>query len=376
MKKKLDLDYVKSYFFKKGYKVLDNRYINNSTPLTIEKDGLIAKISYANFSYGKNPKFFNIDNEFLFHNIEKLLENKKENTSLIKIKKIVKSNRKRILCYLKCECGDEFTKMLDDVRSNKYCLCKKCTSRKRGFNHRKSKKETEYMFLQHGYIILDNKKDFTRNEYVEVENKDGYRGFISYNRLLSNRKIAIFDIRTNEKNYIYNANVWSRLNGIGTEVLDFDNSKKYTTRGIRCKCNCGNEFVTSIISFQSGKNRCDVCSKSTSRYEKIVEEFLKNNNIKYIQEYRINSCKDILPLPFDFYINGKLIEVDGQGHYDLCYFNNISKENAQKTFDITKKHDEIKNEYCKKFNVPLLRIPYWEIENGNYKEKIIQFIKD
>ena len=373
---KLDFNFVKSCFLKKGYTVLSKEYIKNNIPLIVEKDGYKAKISYSNFSMGKSPSFFKIDNEFLLDNIIELIKKKNNKLTLIKIEKITKNNRNRILCYLKCECGTEFKKTLDDVKSNKYCLCKKCYLKKRGFNHRKSKKEVLEKFKNVGYIILNKNEDFTRNDYIEVENEEGYRGFISYNRLLQNRKISIFDIRINEKNYIYNANVWSKLNGIGTEVLCFDDSKHFNTRSIRCRCQCGNEFVTSIISFQSGKNKCDACAKSNSKYERIVSTFLDEQNIKYIAEYRINSCRDTLPLPFDFYIDGKLIEIDGQGHYHPCHFNNINYENSKKTFDITKKHDEIKNNYCAKYNIPLLRIPYWDVENKSYKDKIIQFIKE
>lgn len=52
------------------------------------------------------------------------------------------------------------------------------------------------------------------------------------------------------------------------------------------------------------------------------------------------------------------IEYDGEQHYKLNeYFG------GQKYFDILKRHDEIKNEYCKENNIKLLRIPYWEFNN-------------
>lgn len=374
--KKLDFNFIKSCFLKKGYNVISEIYINNTTPLVIEKDGFFTKISYANFYSNKRPQFFNIDNEFLFDNVKTLLSRKNNKIVLLNIKLISKNKKRRALCEMQCECGAIFTKLLDDIKSRDRCLCPKCSIKKRGLLHRKSKQEAVDLFNKNGYHILDINKDFLRNEYVEVEDQSGYRGFISYNRLLSHRDIAIFDIRTNKKNYIYNANLWLYNNGCHTQVLDFCDDKPYTRQGIICMCECGNTFQTSIASLQNGKIRCDICSKANSRYENIVAKFLAENNIEYIAEYRINNCKDILPLPFDFYICGKLIEIDGQGHYKPCHFNNISLEQANKTFEITKKHDEIKNKYCQEYKVPLLRIPYWEIENGEYKNKIIQFIKE
>ena len=85
-----------------------------------------------------------------------------------------------------------------------------------------------------------------------------------------------------------------------------------------------------------------------------------------------------MTLPFDFYIvnGGKLIEVDGQGHYKPCHFNQISHEDAQRSYEITIKHDAIKTKYCEQYNIPLLRIPYWEMDDGTYKEKIMQFVRE
>lgn len=320
---------------------------------------------------------YNLDNPDIQKNIMDALLNKDKDVKILQYNRIKHGQRNRILLTLQCSCGNVFQRLWDDARSKKYgTKCPSCCYANRGKNHRKDKNEVIALFESKGYKILDKHADFTRNTYIEVENKDGYRGFISYNRLLRNRNIAIFEVRTNKKNYIYNINLWSKLNGIGTEVIDFSDDKPYTTQGIKCRCSCGTEFITSIISFQSGKQRCDRCARSMSRYELIVEKFLKEHNIQYISQYRINSCKDILPLSFDFYIDGKLIEVDGHGHYQPCHFNQISYEDAYKSFIITKKHDKIKNEYCKKFNICLLRIPYWEIDNGEYKNKIIQFIEE
>lgn len=48
--------------------------------------------------------------------------------------------------------------------------------------------------------------------------------------------------------------------------------------------------------------------------------------------------------------------------------NNNYENNMQK---LQKERDTIKTNYCKKNNISLLRIPYWEIENNSFKNKII-----
>ena len=74
---------------------------------------------------------------------------------------------------------------------------------------------------------------------------------------------------------------------------------------------------------------------------------------------RFKDCKDIKTLPFDFYLPyyNICIEFDGWQHY------NMTKHDTSEKFEIRKKHDIIKDEYCKNNNMYLIRIPYWEYKN-------------
>ena len=86
-------------------------------------------------------------------------------------------------------------------------------------------------------------------------------------------------------------------------------------------------------------------------------------NISYIPQYTFNDCIYRLPLRFDFAIfnNSKLlylIEYDGKQHCEpVDYFG------GQDGFELTKKRDSIKNEYCKHNNIDLIRIPFFEFKN-------------
>lgn len=57
------------------------------------------------------------------------------------------------------------------------------------------------------------------------------------------------------------------------------------------------------------------------------------------------------------------IEYDGAQHFKPSTFGKTSKERAEKTFKMTKYHDEIKNNFCKENGYKLLRIPYNEYHN-------------
>ena len=150
--------------------------------------------------------------------------------------------------------------------------------------------------------------------------------------------------------------------------MEEDNS--YSKPTILFKCNCGEYFTTTVNSFKSGKQKCDKCSNILSRYEFLVVNLLNKYKIKYIRQKRFKDCKNVLPLPFDFYIKDLniLLEIDGQGHFFPCNFNNCSNESAKKSLELTQYNDKIKTQYCENKNIKLIRIPYWEFENDNYKE--------
>lgn len=99
----------------------------------------------------------------------------------------------------------------------------------------------------------------------------------------------------------------------------------------------------------------------SSKGEKQCKKYFDEHQIYYIPQYEFNDLKGVggKNLRFDFAVinNGNLllVEYDGIFHYEQQYENDGS--------DIVKIHDNLKNEYCKNNNIPLLRIPYWEFEN-------------
>ena len=101
----------------------------------------------------------------------------------------------------------------------------------------------------------------------------------------------------------------------------------------------------------------------TGEKEEAIRLFLEKNNIEYKHQYFFKDCRDKLALRFDFYIPSYnlLIEYDGIGHFEPTNFNGIDDKRANEGFKKQQFHDQIKNEYCKSNNIPLLRISYKEI---------------
>lgn len=133
----------------------------------------------------------------------------------------------------------------------------------------------------------------------------------------------------------------------------------------KCKCDCGKEvFVSSADLCHNNTKSCG-CSKYKSFGEEKIRDILNNNKIFFIQEY---SFEDLLfedtgyKARFDFYVdNSYLIEFDGRQHFIQ---GNGAYDNEKK-FKRTQEHDKIKNDYCKKHNIPLIRVPFTEIDKLN-----------
>lgn len=107
---------------------------------------------------------------------------------------------------------------------------------------------------------------------------------------------------------------------------------------------------------------------NSSKGEKNVMKFLENNNIKYIREYKFKDCKNINYLRFDFYLPdyNLLIEYDGRQHFE-----SVDLFGGREGFERRKLNDEIKNKYCIKNGIHLLRISHSE----NVDFKLNHFLK-
>ena len=128
-----------------------------------------------------------------------------------------------------------------------------------------------------------------------------------------------------------------------------------------CKCECGNFKKISSRNLIHDKIKSCGCLRSLG--EGKIEKILKENNISFMRQKTFSNCINLntgYPLYFDFYINDFfLLEFDGIQHFK--YTNN--DWNTKENFEKTKLRDKIKDEYCLINNIPLKRIPYWEIDN-------------
>jgi hypothetical protein len=144
----------------------------------------------------------------------------------------------------------------------------------------------------------------------------------------------------------------------------YDYSKvKYVTSQIKVKiiCNKHGMFEQLPNSHLRGTG-CPKCSWNSSKGEKRIEKYLIKNNIKYKTQFKSKHCVYKQQLPFDFIIKNKqkyLIEFQGHYHYspNIMIKNTIKRKSE---FEKQIKKDLIKKQYCQKYNITLIEIPYWE----------------
>ena len=122
---------------------------------------------------------------------------------------------------------------------------------------------------------------------------------------------------------------------------------------------CGNVWLANPNDLIFKSSGCPKCI--TSKGESEITRWLSSAGVPFRTQYRIDACRNIRPLPFDFAIfdDGKLvllIEYDGIQHFKEGHFTSGTLERTRHT-------DRIKDDYCYTSGVPLLRIPYYEFKN-------------
>ena len=116
-------------------------------------------------------------------------------------------------------------------------------------------------------------------------------------------------------------------------------------------------------------DRVSCCPKSFVTYkEESMCSLIEDWGYKITRQKKFEGCKDKRYLPFDCYLDdyNTCIEYDGEQHFKPVKFGTQSYEDAVKKHEYIKKHDEMKNAFCKDNSINLIRIPYYEFEDLEY----------
>ncbi len=361
---------VKTYVENLGYFLISEVYKNNRTKLILkDKIGFYYVITFECIKRGQLPYFTHKSNPYTIQNIR--LWCKLNNKPFELISEIYKNNRINLKWKcLKESCQEIFEINFNNMLHNHYG-CPYCSGRQVGLSNCLATKNPnltkEWHSIKNGSLTP---YDVTCGGHKRVwwlcEKGHEWEATI-YTRNKSQCPYCAGKYPTKDYNLLI-------IKPILCEEWDYKkNSKKpeeYTPKSqskVWWKCKeCEHEWESTIFHRSDGRG-CPQCNKSKG--QKYIQSVLKIKNIIFEEEY--DKFKDLLsdlgnPLRFDFAVFEDkekiklkcLLEYDGEQHFKMIK-GWITKEEFLKI----KYHDQLKNNYCEKYNIPLLRIPYWEFDN-------------
>jgi hypothetical protein len=129
-----------------------------------------------------------------------------------------------------------------------------------------------------------------------------------------------------------------------------------------CKCDCGNMvYYPSRYLLSMCVNHCGCETKSQGELE--IRNILNSKHVDFKEQYSFADC--LSPkgrrIKFDFAVVQNevvvgLIEFNGQQHYEAIEF-----FGSEERFILQQQIDDIKRNYCKDNNIPLIEIHYKQL---------------
>ena len=218
---------------------------------------------------------------------------------------------------------------------------------------------SEYELITNEYKSRDT---LLRLRHKKCGNDEVY---ISYNNLFFSGVTELCDL-CKKKVAKYNTELYKarfdRLHKHHLELLeDYDNVEG---DNIHVKCNdCGHDWYPNKYWVNRYKNPTGCPKCNSSKGENAIRNILDELDVYYEEQFSFDDLKLDRVFHFDFYVNVNnnvlLIEYDGELHFKPF----SQSETSIKKFEMTQLRDSMKNEYCKKNNINLLRIKYTEFKN-------------
>jgi len=239
--------------------------------------------------------------------------------------------------------------------------CQKCGIENRDEKQRKPQQE----FIDQAEMVHDGKYDYSKVDYKTARQKViitcpihgdfpqtpdkhlGGQGCSKCGDLIVPNRKSLSDFLNNAKIVHGDKYNYDKVDykGANTDVV--------------INCPKHGDFEQTPSKHINGEQGCPSCNESKG--EKLINDLLIKNKVQFVRQKRFLDCvntlvgKKCLPLPFDFYLSelNSCIEYDGEQHYKP-----VSTFGGEESFIKLQGRDKIKNQYCKKNGIKLIRIPY------------------
>lgn len=213
-------------------------------------------------------------------------------------------------------------------------------------------------FIEKANKIHNNKYDYSLVDYknnrtlikIRCKNHDFIFSQRPYNHIKGEKGcVYCSDLKMNTNKFIVKSSK-IHMDGYDYSLVDYKNARSKVE--IRCK---KHGIFNQRPNDHLNGSGCPKCS--TSKGEKIIINYLTENNIDFEYQYKVNKYY------YDFYLPyyDTYIEYDGIQHYEP-----ISKFGGQEEFNKIKIRDEIKDKLVDK----LIRISYNDKENISEKLRL------
>ena len=359
MGKSLTYEYVKDFVKDNSEcKLLSTFYTSTVTLMDFEcKCGNAFKTTFGDFKSHNKRQCNNCGNERTGRNqrySKEDIKNIVESTSTCKLISCDEYKNIYSKILLKCSCGREFTKSLSNFTQSQIKLCRVCSRDKYSYDFVKEFIESKHCkLISTEYIGYDNP--------IQIECKCG-RPYKTTFKLFT-RRCECGVCTGNKLSIEYCKEKTKEISNCELIESEYINN----SMPMNFRCECGNIYEVSWDKFTSHNQiRCSSCTKNKSKGEYAIENFLKDNKIKYKTQYTFQDCINVTYLRFDFAILNEddtlkfLIEFDGSQHYSSS-----GRLYTEQKVIYIKTNDKIKNSYCESNNIRLVRIPYWKLKNIN-----------
>ncbi len=355
--------FSKEDFIKKAEEIHGNKYdyskvnyINNRIPVTITcpEHGDFQQAPGNHMSGQKCNRCAGREmvNQEDFIKLAKKIHGDKYDYS--KVKYVAAKLPVKIICPLH---GEFMQKPGDHVKQGSECPI--CGIIKRN----KSLESNTDEFIEKAKKVYGNKYDYSLVDYknsktpVIIKCKKHGNFEIEPNKHLSGRGCQVCGLESRIKlktksvdNFL---ELSKKVHGNKYDYSKIDYKNRVTP--VEIVCSKHGSFLQSPSNHITGQG-CPTCSESKG--EILVNSILNSYKIKSVRQHKFIDCTNKLKggscrkLPFDFYLPkmNVAIEYDGQQHHVPVW--------GEEGFEKVKRNDKIKNQYCKKNGIKLIRIPY------------------
>jgi very-short-patch-repair endonuclease len=369
MPKKLTYEYVKEWIEENSEcKLLSTEYKNNHTKLKFKcKCGQTFERNFNNFSsVNESIRKCDICNNVIKYTIDDVKKFVNENSDCELISTEYENRVKDLM--FKCHCGNIFYKSFGEFKDLDGRRCNECGIKKMINSQKHTIEYVKKFIKENSECELLSKEYINAHEPILLKCKCGNTFETDFNHFQNQNKRQCKKCgnKLRNKNTIFAYDDVKKFIESESDCILLSDDYINARTPLTLKCGCGNKFKTTLDEFRNRNRRgCRKCSSTVSRMENKIMRVCEKLKIEFIFQYKLKNCKDIYPLPFDFYLPqyNICIEADGKQHSEPVQFGDMSYEDAVENFAIVKKHDEIKNKYCKDNNIELIRIPYTKFKN-------------